>query len=158
MEEQKTFRNRPQRASLDQNKWVTCLVWGSEGSSNSHVIEIYSSQAITDHAIWGINSFEDLWRLQILPGEDELILRWNDSADSAEALPILRNATIQHGVTEEPLPKRIFDHILKSVLILLGYLGNATVYAIRRYLGKKVNSKWSQKMNRKQNPVSLRNG
>ena len=150
MEEQKTFCNRPQRASLGQNKRVACLVWGSEGSRNSHVIEIHFSQAIADHAIWGINSFEDLWRLQIPPGEDELILRWNDSA---EALTMLRNATMQHGVTEEPLPERIFDHILKSVLILLGYLGNATVHAIRRYLGKKVNSKWSQEMNRKQNPV-----
>jgi len=96
--------------------------------------------ALADNAVWGIDSFEDLWQLQIPPGEDELILRWNDSA---EALPILRNATIQHGVTEEPLPKRTFDRILKSVLNVSGYFGNATVHAIRRYLGKKVNGKWS---------------
>ena len=50
---------------------------------------------------------------------------------------------MQHGVTEEPLPKRTFDRILKSVFNLSGYFGSATVHAIRRYLGKKVNGKWS---------------
>ena len=79
--------------------------------------------------LYGAPIHEDLWRLQIPPGKDELILRWNDAA---EALLILHNATIQYGVTEEPLPKRIFDHSLKSVLILLGYLGNAIVYAATR--------------------------
>lgn len=96
--------------------------------------------ALADNAIWGVDSFKDLWQLQIPQGEDELILRWNDSV---EALPILRNATMQHGVTEEPLPKRTFDRILKSVLNLSGYFGNTTIHAIRRYLGKKVNGKWS---------------
>lgn len=97
--------------------------------------------ALADNAIWGIDPFEDLWQLHIPPGEDELILRWKN--DAIEALPILRNATMQHGVTEEPLPKRTFDRILKSVFTLSGYFGNATVHAIRRYLGKKVNGKWS---------------
>lgn len=97
--------------------------------------------ALADNAIWGIDSFEDLWQLQIPLGEDELILRWKN--DSIEALPILRNATMLHGVTEEPLPKRTFDRILKSVFSLSGYFGHATVHAIRRYLGKKVNGKWS---------------
>lgn len=44
-------------------------------------------------------------------------------------------------MTEEPLPKRNLNRILKSVLNLSGYFGNATVYAIRRYLGKKVNGR-----------------
>ena len=48
---------------------------------------------------------------------------------------------MQQGITEEPLPKRTFNRILKSVLNLSGYFSNATVHAIRRYLGKKVNSK-----------------
>ena len=46
---------------------------------------------------------------------------------------------MQQGVSEEPLSKKTFDRIIKSVLILSGYFGNATVHAIRRYLGKKVN-------------------
>ncbi len=64
------------------------------------------------------------------------------------ALPILRNATMHHGITDEPLPKRTFDRILKSVLNLSGYFGNATVHAVRRCLGKKVNGQWYRKTSR----------
>jgi Protein of unknown function (DUF3435) len=110
--------------------------------------------ALADNAVWGIDSFEGLWQLQIPPGEDELILRWNDPT---EALFILCNAIMQHGVTVEPLPKRTFDRTLKSVCNLLGYFGNATVHAIRRFLGKKINGEWSRKTDRKQNAFSLRN-
>jgi hypothetical protein len=38
--------------------------------------------ALADHAIFGIDSFDDLWQLQIPPGEDHLILRWNDPVQS----------------------------------------------------------------------------
>jgi len=92
-----------------------------------------------DKAIWGITFFEDLWQLQIPDGDDELPLRWKDSV---MALPILRNATMQQDITDKPLPTRTFNRILKSVLNLSGYFGNATVHAIRRYLGKRVNGKW----------------
>ncbi|KAL8706139.1 MAG: hypothetical protein Q9201_000774 [Fulgogasparrea decipioides] len=94
--------------------------------------------ALADNAIYGIESADDLWQLQIPLGDTELPLRWNDSA---LALPILRNATMDKGVTEEPLPKSAFDRILKSVLNLSGYYRPVTVYAIRRYLAKKVNGK-----------------
>ena len=58
--------------------------------------------ALADRAIQGITSAEDLWELQIPDGEDELPLRWTDDA---EHLLILRNATMQAGVSEEPLSK-----------------------------------------------------
>ena len=45
------------------------------------------------------------------------------------------------GVTEEPLPKTTFDRVIKSVLNLSGYFSGVTVYAIRRYFGKKIDSK-----------------
>lgn len=96
--------------------------------------------ALADKAIFGVNLVEDLWQLQIPSGENKLILRWNDSL---KGLPILRNATMQQGVSEEPLSKKTFDHIVKSVFKLLGYFGQATVHAIRRYLSKKVNGKLS---------------
>ena len=97
--------------------------------------------ALADNAICGIDNLDDLWQLQIPDGDEELLLRWNDSV---RELPILRNATMQRGITEEPLPKWTFDRTLKAVLNLSGYFGKATVHAIRRYLGKKVNSQWAQ--------------
>ena len=94
--------------------------------------------AIADHAIWGVNTLDDLWQLRIPDGEDELLLRWNDSVMD---LPILRNATMRDGVTNEPLLKRTFDRIVKDVLNHSGFFGHATVHAIRRFVGKKINGK-----------------
>ena len=51
---------------------------------------------------------------------------------------------MQQGVSDEPLSKKTFDRIIKSVLITSRYFDNATVHAIRRYLGKKVNGQLSQ--------------
>lgn len=108
--------------------------------------------ALADKAFWKISSPEDLWELEIPPGEDELLLRWTDSV---KGLPILRNATLHGGVSEEPLPKTKFDSVIKSVLNRSGYFGDATVHAIRRYLGKKVDGKL--KVKDKVSPVSLKN-
>jgi len=110
-----------------------CESYGA--STSQHNILLYDDTqyllalALADRAFWGIKLPEELWQL--------LILRWTDSAEN---LPILRNATMQHGVSDEPLPKRTFDRIIKSVMNLSGFFGSATVHAIRRYLGKKVNS------------------
>ena len=56
-------------------------------------------------------------------------------------MPIVRNATILRGVTDEPLPKATFERIFKRVLEQSGYFGNATIHAIRRCLGKMVDGK-----------------
>lgn len=48
---------------------------------------------------------------------------------------------MQQGVSEEPLLKKMFDCIVKSVFKLSRYFGHATVHAIQRYLGEKVNDK-----------------
>ncbi|KAL9045573.1 MAG: hypothetical protein Q9214_001404 [Letrouitia sp. 1 TL-2023] len=93
--------------------------------------------SIPNKAFWGIDSPKDFWQLRIPPADNELLLQWTESA---KRLPILRNATMQQGVSEEPLSKKTFDRIIKSVLNSSGYFGNAIIYAIRRYLGKKVNS------------------
>lgn len=96
------------------------------------------TMAFADNALYGIKSFADLWEMEIPAGEDALPLLWNE-----EALlrPILRNATKADGVTDEALPKVIFERILKSVLHLSGFCGTATIHAIRRSLGKKVDGK-----------------
>ena len=81
-----------------------------------------------------------------------MILRWTESA---KRLPVLRNATMPQGVLEEPLSEKTFDRIIKSMLNLSGYFGSATVHAICRYLGMKVNGKLSLETNRTQDRVAL---
>lgn len=95
--------------------------------------------ALADKALYGIESAADLWDMNIPDGDDALRLRWKDEALQ---LPILRNATKADGVTNEPLPQATFERILKSVLKLSGYFGTATIHAIRRSLGKKLDGKW----------------
>lgn len=94
--------------------------------------------ALADKAFYGIDSLEDLWQLQIPPNDSKLILRWKDSANF---LPILRNATKDEGVSTEPLSRSTFQCIVKSVLKASGFFGAATVHSTRRYLGKKLNDK-----------------
>lgn len=94
--------------------------------------------AIADKAIVGIDSVEDFWDLQIPPGEDHLFLPWRQEVTE---LPILRNATMHQGVTNEPLSQGTFEKVLKSILQLSGYFGTATIHAIRRALGKEIDGK-----------------
>lgn len=124
---------------------LTTFFFGRYGASTSqHGTLLYDdtqfllSLAVADNAIWGINSLDNFWQLQIPDGEDELLLRWQDSV---VASPILRNATMQQGVTKEPLLKRTFDCIVKSVLNLSGYFGNATVHCYTP-LPRQESSRW----------------
>ena len=91
--------------------------------------------AIIDKALFGIDSYDAFLQLSIPPGEDYLILPWN--VESLH-LPILRSATMTEGVTEEPLKQSTFENVFRSAMQLSGYFGSATVHAIRRGLGKKV--------------------
>lgn len=43
---------------------------------------------------------------------------------------------MQWGVSDNLLLRRILDRIVQLVLNLSGYYGNATIYTIRRFLGK----------------------
>ena len=49
---------------------------------------------------------------------------------------------MRHGVSKDPLPKTIFENILKVIIKLSGYFGRPIVYAIRRGLGKYIDSKF----------------
>ena len=108
--------------------------------------------ALADNAFRGIDCVDDFWQLQIPSDESEPNLRLTDSA---KRVPVLRNATMQQGFSEEPISKKTFDRIIKSVLNLSGYFGSATVHAIRRYLGKKVNGKLSLETNRTHDRLAL---
>ena len=96
------------------------------------------AMAIADGAIFGYESLEDIRQQEIPAGEDELILRFKDSVLEQ---PVLRQCTKTGGVSNEPMPKSSFTAILKSTLTNAGYLAGPSIHAIRRQLGKGVDSK-----------------
>jgi hypothetical protein len=94
--------------------------------------------AITDGALLGYESLEDVRAQEIPSGQDELILRFKDSALER---PILRKCTKTGGVTDDPLPKSSFTAIFKSTLTNASYICGLSIHAMRRQLGKAVDSK-----------------
>lgn len=60
--------------------------------------------AVADSALFGIESLDDLQKLEIPPGEEELILSFKESALDR---PILRKCTKEKGTTEEKMSKKI---------------------------------------------------
>lgn len=78
---------------------------------------------------------EDFWELSIPPNHECLVIPWRPEA---QGLPILRNATMAKGVTKDPLSQSTFETIFKDIVKLSGYFGDATIHAIRRDLGKKL--------------------
>ncbi|CAF9912407.1 MAG: hypothetical protein GOMPHAMPRED_007652 [Gomphillus americanus] len=96
--------------------------------------------AITDGAIHGVKSLEQLRALQIPEGQQTLMLNWDPSA---LGLPLLRNATIKEGVTIAPWPKPAFDKIFKAVSQKAGYIENPTVHSIRRAVGKQIDASYT---------------
>ena len=80
--------------------------------------------------------------MSISDSDEALPLRWKDKVLQ---LPIVRSAIMAHGVADGPLPVATFNKTPKSVLELPGYFGTATVHAIRRALGKKLDGKRSRR-------------
>jgi hypothetical protein len=66
------------------------------------------------------------------------VLRFHESALER---PILRRCPKTGGVTDDPMPESAFTSILKSTLTNAGYFAGLTIHAIRRGLGKDVDSK-----------------
>ncbi|KAI9773208.1 MAG: hypothetical protein M1839_002216 [Geoglossum umbratile] len=121
------------------------ITYGASTSQHTKLIfddtQYLLALAFADKAFYEIDSPEKFWQLQIPKGEKALILRWEDAVKN---LPILRNATLQKGVSETPLPRVTFERIVRSVMRMSGYFGYATVHAIRRYLGKKLNERYTE--------------
>ncbi|EXJ72789.1 uncharacterized protein A1O5_03936 [Cladophialophora psammophila CBS 110553] len=134
---------------LDQ-RWVKNnrdpenIVFGTAGKE--HDIFIYNEAAffailaITDGALFGISSVEDLRDRKIAHGKDEVILEFNDSALSQ---PILRKCTKNGGVTNEPMPRSAYEDIFRSTLQNANYFCAASMHAIRRALGKEVDKDYT---------------
>ena len=82
--------------------------------------------AFAANALFGFDSLDDLWQQEIPLGDNELILRWNDSALD---VPVVT------------LSKDKFRRILRDTLQNEGYICSTSIHQIRRYLGKKVDGK-----------------
>ena len=78
---------------------------------------------------------DDIRKQEIPPGENELILRYNDAAVERS---VLRKCTKAEGVTDEPIPKSEFLTIYESTMKIAGYLCGTFIHTMRRELGKKV--------------------
>lgn len=93
--------------------------------------------AFLDHALFGYNTPEELFEQRIPDGEDELPLRWRD-----EALErcIVRNIS-GNMVTEDPLTKESFSPLFCQIANNAGYFETPTIHAMRRSLGKQINSR-----------------
>jgi Protein of unknown function (DUF3435) len=98
---------------------------------------MFVAMAVADNALFGYSSLEDLRKQKIPAGQDELVLRFKDSALNR---PILRKCTKTSGVVDEPMPKSLFTGIFKIILTNAGYFCGTTIHAIRRQLGKEVDS------------------
>lgn len=96
------------------------------------------AMAIADGALFGYDTLDE-FRQQVIPtGKDEVILRFKRSSLDR---PILRKCTKAGGVTDAPMTKAAFLDILRSTLVNAGYFCGASIHAIRRQLGKKVDRK-----------------
>lgn len=116
--------------------------FGSVGKQHHTLLYNYTGYflalVIADKALLHIESLEGLLEMEIPAGQDEIDLIFKDSVLD---LPILRKCTKAKGTTEEPMPKYAFLQIFRAILRKAGYFAGATIHAVRRGLGKKVDGK-----------------
>lgn len=96
--------------------------------------------AVADETLFGYSSLNEVRQQEIPAGQDELVLRFNDSVLER---PILRKCTRAGGITDDPIPKDAFLTIFKSTLINAAYLWGPSPHAIRRQLGKGADRKFA---------------
>lgn len=84
--------------------------------------------AITDKALFGFRSLDDLREQEIPPGQDELILRFNDNA--LDRLIFWRWA-LADGITMDKMPKLVFQDIFRRVTRKARYFYGGSMYSIR---------------------------
>ena len=90
--------------------------------------------AISDGALFGFRSLDDLRKLEIPPGQDELILRFKD--DALDRF-VFRRWTLANGITEEKMPKSAFWDMFRRTMRKAGYLCGTAMHSIRQQLGKR---------------------
>lgn len=92
-------------------------------------------------ALFGFDTLADLQTQEIPAGDNQVVLRWRESALDK---PILRKYTKAGGLSEEPMPEKAFREIFQSTLRNAGYHCSASVHSIRRQLGKQVDELYTE--------------
>lgn len=98
-------------------------------------------RAIADDILFRFETLDDLQRQEIPDGENELILRFKESALT---LPILHKCSKADAATNEPMFRAVFTDIFGSTLSNTRYFCATSIHAIRRQLGKKVNERYTK--------------
>ena len=99
------------------------------------------SLAIADKALFRFDALDDLQTQEIPAGENQVFLRWRDSALNK---PILSKCTKARGSSDDPMPEKAFREFFQSTLPNAEYLCSASVHSIHRQLGKKVDELYAE--------------
>ncbi|GKT83761.1 hypothetical protein Ct61P_01611 [Colletotrichum tofieldiae] len=115
---------------------------------HEHPVLLHNVEALlealifADNALFGLESLKDLWDLDIVPGDNENILRWNEEVLD---LPILRKIERDGTVSKEQMSLEVFQRAFRKILDLAGYIDvAASVHQIRRHLGKKIDERYTE--------------
>ncbi|KZL75529.1 hypothetical protein CT0861_13119 [Colletotrichum tofieldiae] len=117
-------------------------------SARDHDVLLYCATALllslafADDAMFGFDSLQSLYELEIPEGDNEIILRWNEDVLD---LPIVRSIARDGTVTGKQLTESSFRQSFNKALKLAGYVGvSPSIHQIRRYLGKQVDERYTE--------------
>ena len=116
---------------------LTNVLCSFDAAGKGHAKLVYNDAAIllalaiADNVLVGIKSVAELQELETPEGEDELPLVY---VAGAEDKAILRKCTKAGGVTDEVMPRTVFEKIHKNGLINAGYPRGPSVHETSRFM------------------------
>ncbi|KAF7504465.1 hypothetical protein GJ744_002202 [Endocarpon pusillum] len=99
------------------------------------------AMAMAGNALAGFNTLADLQEQKIPPKKDHVEIKFRQEVLDK---PILRKCTMAGGVTEELMTRAAFSEILQATSVAAAFASNVTVHVIRRGLGKKVDTLYTE--------------
>ncbi|KAL0929956.1 uncharacterized protein CTRU02_215165 [Colletotrichum truncatum] len=131
---------------VKNNRYVENQTFGI--TMHEHPVILHDIEALlealifADYALFALETLEDLWDLDIVPGDSENILRWNEEVLD---LPLLRKIEGYGIVSREQMSLDVFQRAFRNILSLAGCIEVAAyVHQIRRHLGKKIDERYTE--------------
>ena len=94
--------------------------------------------ALADEALFGYETWQDLWEQVIPDGHSHVKIRWRESKMNK---PILRKVLADGTMTDDMMSRWTFERIFRQLLLNEGYTTRGGVHQIRRTLGKEIHGK-----------------